>query len=121
MPRESWQAVLAKWPAELKLSEEDAKKPRREVYKNIQTAPDTPAGGLPMAMSIYTAVLGVTCEYCHVPGRWESDEKAPKRTVRTMLGLFDEMPRYFEEAHQPIMQCYTCHQGSLHPERKPNG
>jgi hypothetical protein len=121
MPRAGWEGLLAKWPEELKLSPEDAKKPRREVYKNIRSTPDAPAGSLPMAMSIFAAALGVGCDHCHVPGRWDSDEKPAKVTARLMLGLFDEIPHYFEASRQPSMQCFSCHQGSVRPERRPNG
>ena len=117
MPRASWEGLLVRWPEELKLSPEDAKKSRRQVYKNIKSTPDTPAGSLPMAMSIFAAALGVGCEHCHVPGRWDSDEKPAKVTARLMLEMFNEIPRYFDESQQPIMQCYTCHQGSPKPER----
>jgi hypothetical protein len=121
MPRASWEDLLAKWPEALKLSPADAKKPRREVYKNIRSTPDAPAGSLPMAMSIFAAALGVGCEHCHVAGRWDSDEKPAKVTARLMLGMFDEIPHYFDDSRQPVMQCYTCHQGSPKPERQPNG
>ena len=67
------------------------------------------------------AALGVGCDYCHVLGRWDSDEKPAKVTARLMLRMFDEIPHYFEEGHQPVMQCYTCHQGSPKPEREPKG
>lgn len=121
MPRASWQDWLAKWPEALKLSAEDAARPRREVYKNIQSTPNAPAGSLAMAMSIFAGALGVDCDHCHVPGHWESDEKPAKTTARFMLRMFDEIPHYFEESHQPMMQCFTCHQGSPKPERQPSG
>ena len=56
-----------------------------------------------MATSIFAGALGVNCDHCHVPGRWESDEKPAKNTARLMMELFDEMPQYFEKDHQPIM------------------
>jgi hypothetical protein len=118
MTRASWEDRLAQWPETLKLSAEDAKKPRREVYKNIQSAPNASAGSLAMAMSIFAGALGVGCDHCHVPGRWDSDEKPAKVTARLMLHLFDEIPLYFDKGRQPIMQCFTCHQGSVKPERR---
>jgi hypothetical protein len=117
----SWEDRLAHWPEALKLGAEDAKKSRREVYKNIQATREDSAGSLPMAMSIFAGALGVGCDYCHVLGRWDSDEKPAKVTARLMLRMFDEIPHYFEEGHQPVMQCYTCHQGSPKPEREPKG
>jgi hypothetical protein len=38
-----------------------------------------------------------------------------------MLGIFDEVPQFFDKARQPSMQSYTCHQGSPRPERDPRG
>jgi hypothetical protein len=121
MPREGWQDQLAHWPEALKLSREDARKPAGEVYRNLRVLATVPAGSIAMNMSIYGAALGVTCEHCHVPGEWASDEKAAKRTARKMLGLFTEIPAYFDTARQPSMQCYTCHQGSVKPQRQPQG
>jgi len=119
MPRASWQDRLDKWPEALKLSAEDAKRPAPEVYRNVQSMPDSPAGSFPMTMSVFAAALNVSCDYCHVPGHWDSDDKPAKRTARVMLRLFAEIPPYFEKSRQPSMQCYTCHQGSPKPEHAP--
>jgi len=121
MPRAGWEDRLAHRPEAMKLSEEDAKKPASEVYGNLQLLARAPAGSIPMNMSIYAAALGVSCGHCHVPGHWESDEKPAKRTARIMLGMFSEFPKYFDASRQPSMQCYTCHQGSVKPQRMPAG
>ena len=119
MPRASWEDRLANWPEALKLNEEDAKKPAQEVYRNIQSLKNSPAGGIPMTMSVFAGALDVSCDYCHVPGRWDSDAKPAKVTARLMLRLFSEMPKYFEASRQPGMQCYSCHHGSPKPQRLP--
>jgi hypothetical protein len=119
MPRASWQDRLDKWPEALKLSEEDSRKPAREVYLNVQSMPNAPAGSFAMTMSVFAGALGVSCDYCHVPGRWDSDEKPTKVKARIMLRLFDEIPSYFEQRRQLSMQCYTCHQGSAKPQQAP--
>lgn len=119
MPRASWEDRLAKWTDALRLKDEDAKRPAREVYRNIQSLVDSPAGSLPMTMSVFAAALGVSCDHCHVPGRWDSDEKPAKTTARLMLRLFGEIPTYFEPSRQPSLQCYTCHQGAPRPQRVP--
>ncbi|HLY19633.1 MAG TPA: photosynthetic reaction center cytochrome c subunit family protein [Bryobacteraceae bacterium] len=80
------------------MSEADTKKPAKDVYRNIRVLNDTPAGSIPMTMSVFAAALGVSCEYCHVPGHWESDEKPAKSTARIMLGLFREIPAYFDSS-----------------------
>jgi hypothetical protein len=119
MPRASWQDHFDRWPADLKLSVDDAKKPARDVYKNIQSMSNSAAGSLQMTMSVFAGALGVPCDYCHVSGSWASDEKPAKRAAREMLDLFEEIPPYFEKSHQPGMQCYTCHQGSPKPYNTP--
>jgi hypothetical protein len=106
MPRASWEDRLAKWPEALKLKQEDAKKLAPEVYRNIQSLKDSPAGGIPMTMSIFAGALDVSCEYCHVPGRWDSDEKPAKNTARRMLRLFSEMSNLFRgqsPAHDAVL------------------
>jgi hypothetical protein len=119
MPRAGWETRLANWPEPLKLAEADAKKPAEEVYKNIQSLKGSAAGGLAMTMSVFAAALDVGCDYCHVAGHWESDEKQPKKTARIMLTLFPEVNRFFDAGRKPNMQCYTCHHGMAKPQRVP--
>ena len=116
MPRAVWQDRLDHWPDALKLSPEDAKKPAREIYRNIQSLANSAAGSVPMTMSVFAGALGVSCEHCHVPGDWASDDKPAKKTARVMLRLFEEIPTYYTKDRQPSMQCYTCHQGSVKPQ-----
>jgi len=118
MPRAGWEDHLAHWPADARVSEEDAKKPAQQVFRNIQSLKDSPAGGLPMTMSVFAAALGVGCDYCHVPAQWESDQKSTKQTARSMLRLFSEVPKYFEGAKPPSLQCFTCHQGAPKPQHR---
>jgi hypothetical protein len=119
MPRASWQDRLANWPESLKLGDADAGKPAEEVYRNIQSLKGSSASGVAMTMSVFAGALGVSCDYCHIEGQWDSDAKPTKKTARTMLGLFAEIPNYFESSRQPSMQCYTCHQGAPKPQRRP--
>jgi hypothetical protein len=32
----------------------------------------------------FTKSLGVNCTHCHLPGKWDSDEKGAKETARAM-------------------------------------
>jgi Photosynthetic reaction centre cytochrome C subunit len=121
MPRAGWEDRLANWPEALKLADADTRKPAEEVYRNIQSLKGSGAGGLAMTMSVFSAALGVSCDYCHIEGQWDSDARPAKKTARRMLGLFAEFPHYFESSRQPSMQCYTCHQGSPKPQRRPVG
>jgi hypothetical protein len=66
-----------------------------------------------MTLSVFARALGVSCDYCHAPGRWDSDDKPAKRTARLMLRVFDQIPPYFEKRRWPDLQCYTCREGAL--------
>ena len=49
-----------------------------QQFKNIQVLKDIPADQLIPAMQFITASLGVECEFCHVEGAFEKDDKKPK-------------------------------------------
>jgi formate-dependent nitrite reductase cytochrome c552 subunit len=96
LPRESWERIRAEHTAEFE------GQPNRAL-----------------AMSVYAASLGVDCSHCHEPVRTENT-KAPKAmVVARMLPIFEEIPKYFDDARKPVTQCYMCHQGKTKPERGP--
>jgi photosynthetic reaction center cytochrome c subunit len=75
---------------------------------------------LSLAMSVYSASLGVGCEHCHVEGDRTSTVRRPHRTVAVMLTVFDVIPTFFDSAvRAPRTQCYMCHQGHTAVERNP--
>jgi len=61
-------------------SPEPASGPRttEEAYKNIQVLKGRPGDQLIPAMQFISNSLGVECDYCHVPGAFEKDDKKPK-------------------------------------------
>ncbi len=71
-----------------------------------------------LAMSVYTASLGVECSYCHGANRADNAKPA-KAMVARMSAMFTEIPKYFDESRQPRTQCFMCHQGAVKPEREP--
>ena len=74
--------------------------------------------GLALAMSVYTASLGVDCSYCHVAGEWTDTSKPPLQIVKVMSTIFDLIPTYFDNAQRrPLTQCFMCHQGHIRVER----
>lgn len=97
LPREKWETILTSHAA-------------------VFVGPREERG---LTMSVFAASLGVDCSHCHEIGAWAKDSKGPKQTARTMLTLFDEIPKYFEEARQPRLQCFMCHQGEIKPEKTP--
>jgi hypothetical protein len=88
--------------------------PAETVFKNIELMRGKPASRLPRMMSALTGLLGVTCTTCHVPGHWESEELAPKRTARQHFKMQEELNReYFGGAN--AISCWTCHRGAPKP------
>ena len=85
-------------------------------YKNIQVLKDIPADQLPNAMQYVAASLGVQCNFCHVQGQFESDEKPMKATARKMMRMVNSI----NAANYDItVSCATCHHGRNEPERTP--
>ncbi len=62
-------------------------KKAEEQFKNIQVLKGIPADQLIPAMQFITASLGVECEFCHVQGAFEKDDKKPKQTARKMMEM----------------------------------
>jgi Photosynthetic reaction centre cytochrome C subunit len=97
-------------------------KPAGEVFKNVQQMKDIPAKRLLAIMEVgYARSLGVTCEHCHVEGRWEADEKRPKLAARDMATMVKEINdrlakmQNLEVQGQGRVNCTTCHRGSVKP------
>jgi hypothetical protein len=75
---------------------------------------------LSLAMSVYSASLGVACSHCHVDEDWATGSKRPHQMVARMAPIFDLIPTYFDIAvRAPRTQCYMCHQGRTAIERRP--
>ena len=72
-----------------------------------------------VSMSVYAASLGQRCDHCHIEKLWGDDSKYQKGLTFKMLSLFEEIPKYFEAARMPRLQCFLCHQGQVKPERAP--
>src|SRR5687768_5920473 len=66
-------AAIAKLKEQIKGRENE---PAPTVFKNIQTMKNTPAGRLLAVMEMgFARSLGVDCTHCHVPERWEVEDK----------------------------------------------
>lgn len=97
--------------------------PAENVFKNIQVFKGLPAGRLLGVMNQgFVPALGVQCAECHVPGKWESDEKNDKVVARRMVvmtrSLNDQVKKASGEADAAV-SCYTCHRGSTKPATSP--
>src|SRR5215471_19047587 len=65
--------------ADIKLAE--------QVYKNITELKGVPSDQVGPAMQFIAASLGVNCEFCHVQGKFEADDKNAKKTAREMIAM----------------------------------
>ena len=98
--------------------------PASSVFKNIQTPfiKSLPAGRLPAVMEIaYSRSLGVDCTHCHVPGKWDSDEKPGKQVARDMAAMMAKINTELLKgiknlkSPNPTINCTTCHRGQVRP------
>lgn len=95
-------------------SPEDSANPAEQVFKNIQVLKGTPANQVVPAMQFIANSLGVECEFCHVRGANEKDDKKTKQTARQMIQMQMAINKdNFKE--RPEVTCFTCHRGSHDP------
>lgn len=93
MPPEKFSAELEKWPEALANAEEGTK----------------------LTMAVYSAALGVGCEYCHVAHYWQASARPAYQMVRVMNGMFEVFPKFMPASART--QCWMCHKGSTTPKR----
>ena len=82
-----------------------------EAFKNVEVLADVPADQLIPSMRYITFALGVRCEYCHVEGHFDSDEKPAKKRARGMMKMMFAIDNTYFGGHRAVT-CYTCHRGA---------
>src|ERR1700730_16977902 len=95
-----------------------AGKKAEEQFKNIQVLKGVPAEQIFPTMQFVTASLGVECEFCHVQGAFEKDDKKTKLTARKMMEMMFAINKDNFEGHREVT-CYSCHRGSTDPVGTP--
>jgi hypothetical protein len=93
-------------------------------FTNVQVLKGIPVNEFMEAMGIFTASLGVGCDYCHVAeagGSWAryADDNAKKRTARRMVLMMSAINRDSFGGRQ-VVTCYTCHRGGNRPKVTPS-
>jgi hypothetical protein len=108
------------WLAEIKrFIGKRGSEPAEKVFQHIDLLKGRPASRLPGTMAALTGLLGVHCSYCHIPGRWESDEKSTKQVTREQFAMQKTInDRYFRGEQK--VNCWTCHRGRAVPEELPS-
>jgi hypothetical protein len=96
--------------------------PAESVFKNIKILKGVPAGRLVGIMNNgFGRSLGVSCGFCHVPGKWDLDEKEEKNTARLMYAMVQTINRDYlskvptNRGQPPTAGCFTCHRGNPRP------
>jgi photosynthetic reaction center cytochrome c subunit len=82
-----------------------------EAFKSVEVLADVPADELIPSMRYITFALGVRCEYCHVEGHFDSDEKPAKKRARGMMKMMFAIDNTYFSGHRAVT-CYTCHRGA---------
>lgn len=93
-------------------------KTAEQVYKNIQVLKGVPAPQLDAVMAFFTGSLGVRCNYCHVPGQFEKDDKPTKQTARKMIRMVFDLNKGSFDGRSAVT-CVTCHRGQPKPVSVP--
>lgn len=89
-----------------------------EAYKNVQVFKGYPADQIVPSMQFISAALGVDCEYCHVRGAFENDDKKPKQTARKMITMMAGINKASFEDRRAVT-CFSCHHGVAQPTGTP--
>jgi photosynthetic reaction center cytochrome c subunit len=93
-------------------------KKAEDFYKNIKVLNGVPADEVLPSMQFITASLGVDCDYCHVRGAMDKDDKLPKETARKMMKMMFAINKDSFEGKREVT-CYSCHHGSHEPVATP--
>lgn len=105
--------------------------PAESVFKNIKMLKGVPAGRLVNIMNMgFGRSLAVSCGFCHVPDKWDLDDKEEKNTARTMFAMVQTINRDYmskvpnDRGAPAVVNCFTCHRGNARPvgqEGRPPG
>jgi photosynthetic reaction center cytochrome c subunit len=108
-------ALIAGKPAQ---APADGPKTAVQAFKNIQVLKDIPANQLIPSMQFIANSLGVECDFCHVEGAFDKDDKDEKKTARKMMAMMITINQENFEGKKEVT-CNTCHRGMPHPQGSP--
>ena len=89
-------------------------KKAEEQFKNIQVLKGIPAEQIFPTMQFISASLGVECDFCHVQGAFEKDDKKNKQTARKMIEMMFAINQDNFDGHRAVT-CNSCHRGNAEP------
>ena len=88
-------------------------------FKNVKVLKDIPASQFLDAMGSFTASLGKGCDFCHVRGKDDLDDKKEKLTARKMIEMTHNINAQNFNGKMEV-RCFTCHQGHEKPMSRPS-
>ncbi|HYJ46553.1 MAG TPA: c-type cytochrome [Pyrinomonadaceae bacterium] len=89
-----------------------------EQFKNIQILKGIPADQVIPGMQFIANSLAVECDYCHVQGSFDKDDKKPKQTARAMMQMMAAINKNNFDGKRAVT-CNSCHHGSPKPDPIP--
>lgn len=92
----------------------DGSKTAEQQFKNIQVLKGIPADQVVPTMQFVANSLGVECEFCHVQGAFDKDDKKPKQTARQMMQMQLAIDKDNFKG-RPEVTCFSCHRGAQNP------
>ena len=95
-----------------------AGKKAEEQFKNIRVLKGVPAEQIFPTMQFISASLGVECDFCHVQGAFDKDDKKNKQTARRMMEMMFAINADHFDGERKVT-CNTCHRGSAMPQAMP--
>ncbi|HUA16462.1 MAG TPA: c-type cytochrome [Verrucomicrobiae bacterium] len=111
-------SVLRAQPNGVAPGQQPGEKTAEQQFKNIQVLKGIPADELIPSMQFITASLGVECDFCHVQGAFDKDDKKTKQTARKMMEMMFAINADNFDRNREVT-CYTCHRGNSKPVSMP--
>jgi photosynthetic reaction center cytochrome c subunit len=106
-------------PNTIQAANSSGPKKAEEQFKNIQVLKGIPAEQLIPTMQFVAASLGVQCDFCHVQGAFEKDDKKNKQTARKMMEMMIAINADDFDGHRAVT-CNSCHNGNVKPQAIPD-
>ena len=98
--------------------------PEKVNSPNVKVLTDLYAQQFQEEMNLIVQGLGVTCNTCHVPRNFASEDKPIKQKARQMLEMTKALNKQYFPDYKPKegesvlgrVTCYTCHKGEQIPK-----
>ncbi len=89
-----------------------------QYFKNVQVLKEVPADQFLLTMQYVASSLGVQCNFCHVQGANDRDDKDEKKAARKMMKMVAAINDTQFEGRS-VLSCASCHNGRVKPLRTP--